>query len=76
MELHKHLHNIVKGLMTMNIYVKDIITIYEKLNAVSQDIDESVIVFSFLRGLLSKYTSFITGLNAYLKNPSLDDTNF
>lgn len=74
MELHNYLHNIQKGSMAMDEYVKEIRTIYEELNIVGQVIDESVIVFAFLRGLPPEYTPFIVGLNARPENPNLEDT--
>lgn len=73
-KLHNRLHNIIKWLMMMNDYVKEIRTIYEELNATRQVIDRLVIVFAFLWGLPLEYMSFITELNVCLENPSLKNT--
>lgn len=40
MELHNRLHNIEKGSMTMDDYVKEIRTIYKEFNVAGQVINE------------------------------------
>lgn len=63
MEWHNKLHNLIKGSMMMDKYIKKIRTINKELTVTVQVIDELIIMFTFLSKLLSKYTPFITGLN-------------
>lgn len=74
MELHNRLHNIIKGAMSIDQYIKEICIINEELTTMGQVIDKFVFTFVFLRGLPSAYTSFMAGLNVRPEGQSVEDT--
>lgn len=72
--MHNWLHNITKGAMTIDEYIKKIRIMNDKLSTIGQVINKSMFIFTFIRGLLLEYTPFIARLIIRLKNPSLEDT--
>ena len=73
MHLHSRLHNTQKGTRSVTDFVQDIQRMCDELAVVKHPVQESVSVYSLLRGLGSTYSAFCAGISSNLSNICFDD---
>ena len=71
--LHNRLHNSAKGTHSVSKYVQDIWGTCNELAAVGYPVQESVSIYTLLRGLGPTYSAFNAGITSNLHNLTFED---